>query len=150
MPPPFKPLQAPHASGGWPSLSPVTPQSQSPPQASPLFMPMRPPISVSPLGAAPQQGPIAIVPPSNTPIELPAFRSSCPPASAPANVCFSQASGANIQLLAILHFGLSCHLCLFQNFLQQGAKWGNTWQHKPWFTSCFVLQSWQSRFSEAS
>jgi splicing factor 1 len=68
VPPPVRPLQAPHASGGWPPLSPVTSQSQRPPQVSLSFIPVRPPISVSPLGAAAQQGPIAMAPPSNTPI----------------------------------------------------------------------------------
>ncbi|XP_062195567.1 extensin-like isoform X2 [Phragmites australis] len=67
VPPPVRPLQTPHASGGWPSFSPVMSQSQRPPQASPTFMPMRPPISVSPLGATPSQGPVALVPPSNIP-----------------------------------------------------------------------------------
>ncbi|KAJ1267331.1 hypothetical protein BS78_07G047400 [Paspalum vaginatum] len=63
--PPVRPLQIPHASGGWPSFSPVMPHYQRPPQASPTFMPARP-ISVSPLGATPPQGPIALPPPSNT------------------------------------------------------------------------------------
>ncbi|KAK3120774.1 hypothetical protein QOZ80_8BG0641610 [Eleusine coracana subsp. coracana] len=67
VPPPVRPLQAPHASGGWPSFSPVTSQSPRPPQASPSFMPVRPPISVSPLDAISPQGPIAMAPPSNTP-----------------------------------------------------------------------------------
>lgn len=66
MPPSVRPLQIPHASGGWPSISPITSQSQWP-QASPNFVPVRPPISVSPLGATPPQGPVAFTPPSNTP-----------------------------------------------------------------------------------
>ncbi|OEL26816.1 hypothetical protein BAE44_0012161 [Dichanthelium oligosanthes] len=65
--PPVRPLQIPHASGGWPSFSPVPSQSHWPPQASPTFMPVRPPISVSPLGATPPQGPVALTPPSNMP-----------------------------------------------------------------------------------
>ncbi|XP_039817342.1 splicing factor-like protein 1 isoform X2 [Panicum virgatum] len=65
VPPPVRPLQIPHASGGWPSFSPITSQSQWP-QASPTFMPVRP-ISVSPLGATPPQGPAALTPPSNIP-----------------------------------------------------------------------------------
>jgi len=65
VPPPVRPLQIPHASGGWPSFSPITSQSQWP-QASPTFMPVRP-ISVSPLGATPPQGPAALPPPSNIP-----------------------------------------------------------------------------------
>ncbi|KAM0887248.1 hypothetical protein ACQ4PT_029192 [Festuca glaucescens] len=47
---PVRPLQTPHASGGWPSYAPA---SQRPSQGAPSFIPMRPPISVSPLGAAP-------------------------------------------------------------------------------------------------
>ncbi|KAK8450293.1 hypothetical protein SEVIR_6G000900v4 [Setaria viridis] len=66
VPPPVRPLQIPHASGGWPSFSPITPQSQWPPQASPNFVPVRP-ISVSPLGATPPHGPAALTPPSNMP-----------------------------------------------------------------------------------
>uniref|UniRef100_A0A0A9H3D7 K Homology domain-containing protein n=1 Tax=Arundo donax TaxID=35708 RepID=A0A0A9H3D7_ARUDO len=62
VPPPVRPLQTPHASGGWPSS-----QSQRPLQASLTFMPMRPPMSVSPVGATPPQGSVALVPPSNVP-----------------------------------------------------------------------------------
>ena len=47
---PVRPLQTPHASGGWPNFPHA---SQRPSQGAPSFMPMRPPISVSPLGAAP-------------------------------------------------------------------------------------------------
>ncbi|CAL4885532.1 unnamed protein product [Urochloa decumbens] len=65
VPPPVRPLQIPHASGGWPSFSPITSQSQWPPQASPTFLPVRTPISVSPLGATQPQGPAALTPPSN-------------------------------------------------------------------------------------
>ncbi|KQJ94735.1 atrophin-1 isoform X2 [Brachypodium distachyon] len=50
---PVRPLQTPHASGGWPTFPPAMAQSQRPSQGAPTFMPMRPPISVSPLGAAP-------------------------------------------------------------------------------------------------
>lgn len=64
MPPPVRPLQIPHASGGWPPFSPVTSQSHRPLQAPPTFMAVRPPISVSPLGATPPQGPIALTPPN--------------------------------------------------------------------------------------
>ncbi|CAN6279876.1 unnamed protein product [Urochloa humidicola] len=67
MPPPVRPLQIPHASGGWPSFPPITSQSQWPPQASPTFVPVKPPISVSPLGATQLQGPAALTPPSNMP-----------------------------------------------------------------------------------
>ncbi|CAN6233302.1 unnamed protein product [Urochloa humidicola] len=64
-PPPVRPLQIPHASGGWPSFSPSTSQSQWPPQASPTFLPVRTPISVSALGATQPQGPAAFTPPPN-------------------------------------------------------------------------------------
>uniref|UniRef100_A0A0E0LQ93 Uncharacterized protein n=1 Tax=Oryza punctata TaxID=4537 RepID=A0A0E0LQ93_ORYPU len=46
-----RPLQTPHASGGWLNFSSVPVQSQRP---SPAFMPVRPPISVSPLVSSPQ------------------------------------------------------------------------------------------------
>ncbi|CAD6246399.1 unnamed protein product [Miscanthus lutarioriparius] len=75
MPPPVRSLQIPHPSCGWPPFSPVTPQSQRPLQASPYFMAMRPPISVSPVGATPTQGPIALTP-SNMPTM---YRSQHPP-----------------------------------------------------------------------
>ncbi|CAN6245967.1 unnamed protein product [Urochloa humidicola] len=67
--PPVRPLQIPHASGGWPSFSPSMSQSQWPPQASPSFLPVRTPISVSALGATPpnMQGPGALTPPPNMP-----------------------------------------------------------------------------------
>jgi len=57
---PVRPLQIPHASGGWPTFPPA---SQRPSQGAPSFMPMRPPISVSTLGAAPPlQGAVPPVP----------------------------------------------------------------------------------------
>lgn len=52
---PVRPLQTPHASGGWPTFSPAMAQSQRPSQGAPSFMPMRPPISVSPVLSAPSQ-----------------------------------------------------------------------------------------------
>ncbi|KAF7102267.1 hypothetical protein CFC21_103427 [Triticum aestivum] len=52
---PVRPLQTPHASGGWPTFSPAMAQSQRPSQGAPSFMPMRPPISVSPVPSAPSQ-----------------------------------------------------------------------------------------------
>lgn len=52
---PVRPLQIPHASGGWPTFSPAMAQSQRPSQGAPSFMPMRPPISVSPVPSAPSQ-----------------------------------------------------------------------------------------------
>uniref|UniRef100_A0A0A9ER44 Uncharacterized protein n=1 Tax=Arundo donax TaxID=35708 RepID=A0A0A9ER44_ARUDO len=64
VPPPVRPLQTPHASGGWPSS-----QSQRPPQASLTFMSMRPPISVSPVGGTPPRGSVALVPPSDVPTD---------------------------------------------------------------------------------
>ncbi|KAF8647460.1 hypothetical protein HU200_065372 [Digitaria exilis] len=67
VPPPVRPLQTPHASGGWPSFSPIMSQSQWPAQASPTFVPVRPPVSVSPFGTIPPQGPVALTPPSNMP-----------------------------------------------------------------------------------
>uniref|UniRef100_A0A3B6TGE6 K Homology domain-containing protein n=1 Tax=Triticum aestivum TaxID=4565 RepID=A0A3B6TGE6_WHEAT len=52
---PVRPLQTPHASGGWPTFSPAMAQSQRPSQGAPSFMPMRPPISVSPVPSGPSQ-----------------------------------------------------------------------------------------------
>ncbi|XP_062191758.1 branchpoint-bridging protein-like [Phragmites australis] len=78
VPPPVRPLQTPHSSGGWPSFSPVMSQSQRSPQAPLTFMPMRPPISVSPLGSNPPQGPVALVPQSNVPTN---YRSQPPVAN---------------------------------------------------------------------
>ncbi|XP_052166578.1 uncharacterized protein LOC127783360 isoform X2 [Oryza glaberrima] len=51
LPRSVRPLQTPHASGGWLNFSSVPVQSQRP---SPAFMPVRPPISVSPLVSSPQ------------------------------------------------------------------------------------------------
>ncbi|KAF0899540.1 hypothetical protein E2562_020747 [Oryza meyeriana var. granulata] len=51
LPRSVRPLQTPHASGGWPTFSSVPVQTQRP---SPTFMPVRPPISVSPLVSSPQ------------------------------------------------------------------------------------------------
>ncbi|XP_006659012.1 branchpoint-bridging protein isoform X2 [Oryza brachyantha] len=50
LPGPVRPLQTPHASGGWLNFSSVPVQ----PQRLPTFMPVRPPISVSPLVSSPQ------------------------------------------------------------------------------------------------
>ncbi|KAL6856994.1 hypothetical protein ACP4OV_018376 [Aristida adscensionis] len=74
VPPTVRPLQTPHASGGWPSFS----QSQRPPQGSPTFMPVRPPISVSPIGATTLHGPVASAPPPNVPSN---YHSQHPPAA---------------------------------------------------------------------
>ncbi|KAL5221685.1 hypothetical protein ABZP36_026398 [Zizania latifolia] len=51
LPRSIRPLQTPHASGGWLNFSSVPVQPQRP---SPTFMPVRPPISVSPLVSTPQ------------------------------------------------------------------------------------------------
>ncbi|KAL6659618.1 hypothetical protein ACP70R_003658 [Stipagrostis hirtigluma subsp. patula] len=76
VPPAVRPLQTPHASGGWPSFSPGTSQSQRPPQGSLTFMPVRPSISVSPIGTTALQGPVALAPPPNVPAN---YRSQHPP-----------------------------------------------------------------------
>ncbi|KAJ1266742.1 hypothetical protein BS78_07G001300 [Paspalum vaginatum] len=69
--PPVRHLQIPHASGGWPSFSPVMSHSQRPLSGfstgtAPRDMSRVRPISVSPLGASPPQGPTALPPPPNT------------------------------------------------------------------------------------
>ncbi|KAG8046255.1 hypothetical protein GUJ93_ZPchr0008g13673 [Zizania palustris] len=60
LPRSIRPLQTPHVSGGWLNFSSVPVQPQRPP---PTFMPVRPPISVSPLVSTPQlEGAVPPVP----------------------------------------------------------------------------------------